>query len=596
MSIRKCRIEGYLPLFQAGYGRYSNQYTLWKETIFPPKYPGGGGWSIQRLSLANLYSQHKDHMNYWTRSNQNLNMCRYIGCYVYLFRERFTDYIFTWMEEEPRHVPKYYYCSHHPLRLLTHKRKKVVPSFTTQPHKKKPYKRVFIPPPKLMKNQWFFQQQLSQYTLVTFAAVACSLSNMFGSDREVSNNCTVWCIDTKVFATPFFQFKAEHPEWGYRITGNQFLYGIDSHALTPSNYKWSQAIYLGNTMENKRGSYMTKDNIKKFEEWGNPFHWTYLTEHLPLAQTQATRSPETLKDQLETNIKSSELKTTPLVFPVRYNPFKDKGDGNRLYVVPNYLSSKTDWNPTTDPELLFENYPLWLMLWGFEDILRRIGKTTDLDTNWTVVFQSKYLSQPEQYYVPISHDFILGKGAYNTEHEDLLRDDITNWYPRFKYQKQALNNIVMTGPAVATGDNAQNIQATMKYNFLFKWGGNSPPQATIYDPVNQPVTPVPHFLQLNNEIIDPASSITGEIYPWDFRRDYLTETAEKRIKQSLSNVYDLFTDGTIPTAQIPEETPQTETTPETQTQTLFQQLQQIQRFNLELQQRFLQLKQSFLDQ
>lgn len=143
MTIRKCRIEGYLPLFQAGYGRYSNQYTLWKETIFPPKYPGGGGWSIQRLSLANLYSQHKDHMNYWTRSNQNLNMCRYMGCYVYLFRERFTDYIFTWMEEEPRHVPKYYYCSHHPLRLLTHKRKKVIPSFTTQPHKKKAIQKSF---------------------------------------------------------------------------------------------------------------------------------------------------------------------------------------------------------------------------------------------------------------------------------------------------------------------------------------------------------------------------------------------------------------------------------------------------------------------
>nr|UGV34039.1 MAG: ORF1 [TTV-like mini virus] len=598
LSIRKCRIEGYLCLFQAGYGRYGNNYTLWKETIFPPKYPGGGGWSIQRISLANLYTQHKEHMNYWTHSNERLNLCRYEGCKVTLFRERFTDYIFTWMEEEPRHVPKYYYCSHHPLRLLTHKRKKVVPSLTTQPHKRKPYKSVWIPPPKIMKNQWFFQQQLSQYTLLTFAAVSCSLSNMFGSDKLVSNNCTIWCIDTKVFSSPFFQFKAQHPEWGYQITGNQYLWGVDSRALQPTEAKWSESIYLGNTMENKRGTYITAQNVTKFEDWGNPFFWAYLTRHLPVAQTQATENPNTIKGKLTEKITASHFKDTPLVFPVRYNPFKDKGTGNRLYLVPNYLSSQNTWNATSDPDILFENYPLWLMCWGLEDILKRIGKTSELDRNWIVVIQSSYFSQTEQFFVPISHDFILGKGPYNTEHEDLSGDDITNWHPRYKYQRQAINDIIMTGPAVATGDNAQNIQATMKYQFYFKWGGNSSPQATIYDPVNQPVTPYPHQFNLYNEIINPATSITGETYPWDFRRDFLTETAAERIKESISNVYDLFTDGDqlAATKSLSKETSQAQETPQTQAETLFQQLQQIQQFNNELQLRFHRLKQSFMDQ
>nr|UGV42618.1 MAG: ORF1 [TTV-like mini virus] len=594
MSIKKCRIEGYLCLFQAGWGRYSNNYTLWKESIFPPKFPGGGGWSIQRLSLANLYTQHKDHMNYWTRSNERLNLCRYLGCKVTLFRERFTDYIFTWMDEEPRHVPKYYYSSYHPLRLLTHKRKKVVPSLTTQPHKRKPYKTVFIPPPKIMKNQWFFQQQLSQYTLLTFAAVSCSLGNMFGSDKAQSNNCTLYCIDTNVFKSPFFQFKAVKPEWGYQINVNAFLYGIDNQTLQEP--KWGQAIYLGNTMENKRGSYLNNSNNKVFANWGNPFFWGFLTGHFPLAQSQATENPDTYKNKLQTTITTSHLKNTPLVFPVRYNPFRDKGLGNKLYFVPNYLSSKTDWEPTTDPELIFENYPLWLMAWGLEDILKRIGKTTELDLNWIAVFQSKYLSQPEPYYVIVSHDFVIGKGPYGTDHEEYSRDDITNWHPRWKYQRQAFNDIVMTGPAVATGDNAQNIQATMKYNFFFKWGGNSPPQETIYDPVNQPITPYPHNLFGNNEIVDPSTSITGEIYPWDFRRHYLTDTATERIKQSPTNDFNVFTDGDPTATKIYEEaTPQTEETPQTQAATLFQQLQQIQQFNNQLQLRFNRLKQLFTD-
>nr|UGV38109.1 MAG: ORF1 [TTV-like mini virus] len=594
MSIRKCRIEGFLCMFQAGYGRYANQYTMWKESIFPPKYAGGGGWAIHKLSLATLYSEHKEHMNYWTATNERLNLCRYLGCKVILYRQRFTDYIFTWMEEEPRNVSKYYYCSHHPLRLLTHKRKVVVPSLTTKPHKKKPYKTKWIPPPRIMKNQWFFQQQLSPYPLLTFAVSACSLNNMFGSDDAVSNNCSIWCIDTQVFTSPFFNFRGEKPKWGYQIANSSFLYGVDSQHLAPGLATWKQAIYLGNTMENKRGTYMTSDNVEKFDTWGNPFHWSYLNGNLALAQSTATQDPKSKAGQSTTI--GSAIKDNPIVFQVRYNPFKDKGEGNQLYFVPNYLHSKTDWSPTNDPDIIFENYPLWLMAWGLEDILKRIGKTTDLQTNWTAVFKSNYLSQKEQYFVPISHNFILGKGPYETEHEDLAADDITNWYPRWKYQREAFNNIIMTGPAVARGDNAQNIQATLKYQFFFKWGGNSSPQANIFDPVNQPVTPYPHNFNLFNEITNPATTITGEIYPWDFRRDYLTDTAAERIKESLTNDSYVFTDGD-PTQrqQISQEAPQKKTAQETQTQALFQQLQQIQQFNNELQLRFQHLKQLFSD-
>lgn len=598
-SIKKCRIEGYLCLFQAGFGRYTNNYALWKESIFPHNYPGGGGWSIQQLSLGNLYTQHKEQMNYWTKSNDRLNMCRYFGCIITCFRQPYTDYVFSYFENIPKNVSKYFYCSQHPLRQLNYKRKRVIASYNTQPHRKKPYKRIFIPPPKPMKNQWFFQQQLADYPLVTFIATACSLTNMFGSNTWKNNNVELWCIDTTFFRTPHFQYRtATTPQWGYRETDQQYLWGIQNGLEDFKKNKWSQAIYLGNTMHEQTGEPI--DNIRKeeiptkypFANWGNPFHWTYMTQTSRVFLS--TKSPADLTDpEKQSSINNTgTLKENPYAFTVRYNPFKDKGYGNKLYLIPNYDNDIKKWDPTDDPDLLFENFPLWIMTWGLEDIVTRMGKCRNLYDDWTVVIQTKYMSGTEKYYVPVSYEFVHGQGPYDTPNNEISGNDFRHWYPKFGFQKQALENIAMSGPAVARGDNVKNIQATIKYDFLFKWGGNSPPQESIWDPTQQPVTPCPNNIDLSNEIIDPTASLLTEIYPGDFRRGLLTETAQKRITQSITNEQPLFTDGRKTSTDLqlfPQET-QTEETPKTQEETLLLQLLQLQQFNNQLQHRFRKLK------
>lgn len=595
-SIKKCSIEGYLCLFQAGFGRYSNQYSLWKEVIFPPHYPGGGGWSIQQLGLGNLYTQHKELMNYWTKSNDRLNMCRYMGVTVTLFREQHTDYIFTYYDSVPKTVTKYFYTSHHPMLMLTHKRKKTIPSFDSQPHKKKPYKKIFIRPPRLMKNQWFFQQNLAPFPLLTFAATACSLQGMFGAQNIANNNATMYCIDSKVFTSPCFQYKTpSHPQWGYRISEKYYLYGLTngSHIFTQNKYK--DCIYLGNTMLNQRGSvinsYGTEITTKyPFGEWGNPFFWGFMTGNLTLLQTEF--DPKTMSTTPDTTLKETMKRNNPYVFQVRYNPFKDKGRGNQAYFVPNYEAAKNNWEPTSDPDIIFENYPLWLLFWGMEDIVKRMGKCKNLDNDWTLVVKTNYIQPPEPYYIPVSYDFVHGRGPYDTEREEMSSDDYTNWYPRFKYQRQAINNIIMTGPAVARGDGSKNIQAKMKYHFHFKWGGNSEPQESVFDPTNQPITPYPPNLYNINEITDPTTSITGEIYPWDWRRDTLTKTATQRITEIPTNDKYVFTDGdqTSTELQIFQETTQKKETPKTKAETLLQQLELIQSYNNQLQLRLRKLK------
>ncbi len=123
MKIRKCKILGFLELFETTYGRVSNNFVTTKESYVPPHRPGGGGWGIQQLTLGNLYVQNVYCMNYWTKSNRGYNLCRYNGVKLYLYRQENVDWIFTYNLEEPLTIGKYTYASYHPYKMLQYKKK-----------------------------------------------------------------------------------------------------------------------------------------------------------------------------------------------------------------------------------------------------------------------------------------------------------------------------------------------------------------------------------------------------------------------------------------------------------------------------------------
>nr|UGV39359.1 MAG: ORF1 [TTV-like mini virus] len=599
-SIKKCHIKGYLCLFQAGQGRENNNYTLFKESYTPEHEPGGGGWSLQQLSLGNLYQQNNELMNYWTKSNYRLNMCRYYGVKFYLFRQQYTDYVFSYFWDAPKNVTKYYYASYHPMKMLEYNRKVVVPSMLTQPHKKKPYKKVIIKPPKLMKTQWFFQQHLSDFPLIYFSATACSLDNMFGSDKSENSNASIYMLNTGFFKHPCFQYKSTiEPTYGYTPNSESYLWGIWRENEIFTQNKRSQAIYLGNSMLNESGTNMGEYAQTKKNTWGNPFHWTYLTGSHKTFITTATESPaEFLQttDDLNKRLTATQERHIPSVQTVRYNPFKDKGKGNKVYFIPTYNASHNSWEPTSDPDLMLTDHPLWILLWGLEDIMKKMGKCINIDNDWILVIQSSYFSSSEKYYVPLSWDFVHGQGPYGKPHEEINPHDNTYWFPKYRFQRQAVNDIIQTGPAVVRFDHTKNIQALCKYDFFFKWGGNPSPMENVYDPNSQPITPTPGGFGLQNEITNPATGIETFLYPFDIRRDFLTQSATKRITESSTDDHCLFTDGTKNSTDVqlfPQET-QTETTPQTQETSLILQLQQLKQLNLQLQQRFNNLKQSFL--
>lgn len=599
-TIKKCHIKGYFCLFQGGDGRQENNYTIYKEQYTPEHQPGGGGWGLHALSLGTLYSINNDLQNYWTKSNYRLNLCRYLGCTITCYRQPYTDYIFHYFHDAPKNVTKYYYASYHPVKMLQLKNKIVVPSFNTMPHKRKAYKRIHIPPPKLMKNQWFFQQKLSSFPLVHIAATAVSLTNMFGSDKAQNSNCSFYTLNTTFFQNPYVQLhEPTTQQYGYHPNRSNYYWALPHGERPISKHTRKELVYLGNSMLNEPGRAVGVQTFNSQSAWGNPFHWEYLTDTTLTLITGATEDPKQYitATTLNQNLQDTQLRTTNNVITVRYNPYKDRGKGNKVYFIPNNQPSHTSWEPTSDPDLMFQDFPIWILLWGIEGIVKKMGKCTNLYENWLLVINSPYLSEHEPYYVPLSWNFVHGQGPYGLAKEEIPPLLNAKWFPKYAFQKEAIHDIIMTAPCVCRPDHTKNLQAVIKYDFSFKWGGNPSPLENVYDPNSQPITPTPDNFNLLNEITNPETNPETFIYPWDIRRDYITPRAAERITKSSDDDYSLFTDGTTSTTDIPlfqEKAPQKTTTKE-QEETLLLQLKQLQQFNRQLQLRFNQLNLSLQD-
>lgn len=590
-TIKRCHIKGYLLLFEAGHGKFGNNFALYKESFNPERQPGGGGWSLQQLTLGNLFQQNGYVMNHWTKSNLSLNLCRYYGVTLTLYRQPHIDYIFTYYTDEPERAGKFWYPSFHPMQLILDNRRIIVPSLETKPLKRKNYKRIRVRPPKLLKTDWYFQSHLANTPLIRFAAVACSLSHMFLSNKAQNNNITVITINTRFFTNPAFQYTSQ--EEGYVPRPNTYVYALENGHIGPlKNEKKKNVIYLGETHIKDLGEPIGTHTWATYPRtnWGNIFD----SEYLNLIRTVFLDSKPSnfLATVGETNIgDTAQQKFEPLVYHLRYNPYKDKGDGNVAFWKSVSDATRANWDEPTDPDMKISGYPFWLMLWGWEDYTRKLGKLRNLDQNYMLVLKGKCFDEQMPAYVPLDESFVNGRAPWDNDPEDISTYDRRNWFPRWAFQKQSINNILMTGPGVCKAEGQQSIQAFIKYDFSFKWGGDPATMEKISDPNNQPTsyTSEEHF---GHEIIDPANPITNTIYSWDVRRDTLTQKATERITSLPINDSIMFTDGIQTSTDIPwKTTPQEKTAQEKETQETFLQLQQLQQYNKELQQRLIRLTQ-----
>ncbi len=586
-------------------GRFSRNFTDAKEAYVNEHEPGGGGWSLQQLTLATLYSENEGIMNWWTRSNKGLPLCRFLGMKFTLYRQQQTDYIFAYEIEQPFNIGKYYYPSLHPIRMLNYNKKVIIPSLATQPHRRKPYKTLKIKPTKELLNKWYFQQFFAKQPLIQFSTIACSLNSMFQATNALNNNITLYYINVGFFQNPQFNFP-DTKQWGYQPKTGVFLYGIPQPS-EPSiiDTPVKNIVYLGNTKLNDQGDEIGEYTESQYKQnhWGNPFYFRYLNGDYPTFITD--KDPKFFIDKINTtsNITLKQLTQTPtqititwklepFILSTRYNPNYDKGKGNRAYWIRNDDFSQTNYEPTSDPDLEISNFPFWLMLFGWVDYTLKINKAKNLSQDWMLVLRTNYLRHKSTAYPIISDTYLRGQGPFNVDYQDLTPQQIAHWYPRFNHQQEAIESILETGPGFVKSEHQKSIQAHLKYTFYFKWGGNPAAMENVYDPLSQPTYPQPYNEYIQHENTNPETPIGSFIYAWDQRRDILTQNAAKRITDFTLYDPNVFTDGTETTENIQkllQKTTQEEETSEEEVKALFQLFQQLQQQNSNLQFRLRQL-------
>lgn len=511
---------------------------MYEHSINPEHIPGGGGFSITKYSLDGLYEQHELDRNWWTQSNYNLPLARYLGGRLKCYQSETVDYLVKCHFNYPMLATQLLYQSTQPSFMMMSQYTHFIPSKKTKTIKKG-YKIIKLHPPTQMSNKWFFQRDLCKTGLVLIQAVAASFDEYYIGTNNTSNNCTLYTLNTHFWKRHDF---IQPPIDGYTPntvgTTTKHLWTTDE-TTTLQEIKAEHLTYLALTQRNQPGDKLTKDNINTYftdhTKWGNPFREEYLNETDTIYVT--TEPMVTLKGKLITSLQNSNPLPTgtittvsqQLLIQCRYSPDRDTGLGNKMY-LKNLIRDTSGWEEPTDEELITEGFPLWTLAFGFLDWHKKLGTAINLYRSWVIVIQSKFIEPQLPYYVLLDYNFVHGTSPYqDPQHTKIDPDDENKWYPSCRYQQQSLEALVHTGPGTFKFRNEKSVEAKIKYDFYFKFGGCVPKMDTIHDPCQQAIYPIPNQNSSTYSLQNPAQPPETFLYQFDVYKDLLTKAATKRI-------------------------------------------------------------------
>lgn len=466
-------------------------------------------------TLASLWEDWQHLKNFWTTSNAALPLVRYRGATLTFFQSPYTDYIVQVHTCYPMTDTKHTHADSAPSRMLQKRKTIKVPSLETR-KKKRPYKKVKVHPPSQLQNKWYFQKDICNLPLLMIQATAVDFRYPFAPSSAQSNNVTLLCLNIELFQNSNF----DNPSitHGYFPKPNTYLYSTNKRTIVadPKQIPFNDLVYLGNTKDYTLG----KDSQDTFANWGNPFMPEYIHGEKPV-YTAAQKITKSNYDQVKSTLANL---TQDYFFYARYNPEKDTGSTNTVFIQDNF--TQTSWHRPQNPDMILEGFPLYDMLWGYTDWMKKIFSHNDIDNKYTVVIQTREFDEKKGYYIVLDPHFKDGKNPYDTP---LTNYNKSHWNICSRLQDKAINDICLSGPGSPKPPFGNYIQAKMKYNFHFNWGGCPKTLEQPYDPCSQPTWNIPSNLNEGLQIQNPETEPQTEIQKWDWRRDYLTPTAIERI-------------------------------------------------------------------
>lgn len=581
-TINKLKIRGDYPLFQGNRERTTNNLNQYLTSIAPSRFPGGGLWSTFRFSLLSLYELHRKARNWWTKSNCKLPLIKYIGCRIKLFRSLNTDYIFVYSRCGSMEANLDTYQSAQP-SILNLNNNKVIVTCDNGVRNKKPYKKIFIKPPVLMQNKWYFQRDIAKLPLFMAITASCSLNRWYTSSKAENNTIGFASLNTELFV--YHNFRDPPITTGY-VPNDNFTLWTYPQGVNIRTCKWKNLIYLANTKDFTRGITIedAKSNLEQAESkvnayfsdiknWGNIFIPYYFHPDFPDIIT-TDKGLEWVKQQAKTHydqpIEGFTNLSQPLYWECRYNPEADLSH-NGVYIT-NIYGPKRPWENPAEDKLKTEGLPLWLLLHGFTDYHAVAKDIQALMTDHIVAIVSEYIDPPRKsYYVPIDRDFLKGQSPF--EHQHRKPFDELYWYPKLNFQQRTLNGIVTSGPGTPKLPPEINAEAKMQYEFLFKLGGCPPPMDDVCDPLKSAKFPTASNFLPSTLLQNPEMPIEYYLSTFDERRGMLTERAAKRIKTHKDFTETLFDIAGQTSTTVPARAPETssdETSEEEKDQTEIQ--------------------------
>nr|UGV44857.1 MAG: ORF1 [Torque teno virus] len=566
--VRKCLIIGYFPMIICGQGRWSENYSSHLEDRVV-KQAFGGGHATTRWSLKVLYEENLRHLNFWTWSNRDLELARYLRVTWTFYRHQDVDFIVYFNRKSPMGGNIYTAPMMHPGALMLSKHKILVKSFKTKPKGKATVK-VTIKPPTLLVDKWYFQKDICDMTLLNLNAVAADLRFPF-CPPQTDNPCVSFLI----LSTVYNNFLSIAPDELSPVTSNgetyykKFLDAAfktqrDFNAVntfrTQSNFSHPQLTLpnqAANTSENQY--FNTYDGY-----WGDPIY----ARDNPTVQPAQTL--QQAKDILVQNMKNWHQKVSTegisklhhsvfahnvgifsssflsagrlaieipgLYTDIIYNPYTDKGKGNMIWV--DYCQKKDNLYKEGQSKCLLTNIPLWMACNGYIDWVK---KETD---NWVINTQARVLmvcpyTYPKMYrednplfgFVPYSYNFGDGKMPNGAAYIPFLYRN--KWYPIILHQQPVLEDIARSGP-FALKQHIPSATLTAKYKFKFLFGGNPATEQVVRDPCTQPTFELPGASTQPPRIQVTDPKLLGPHYSfksWDLRRGYYSSKSIKRMSE-----------------------------------------------------------------
>nr|UGV38012.1 MAG: ORF1 [TTV-like mini virus] len=518
-TIRKCNIIGIRPLFQGSPERLNNNYVQSIYSYVPPDEPGGGGWTLMIETLSSLWEDWEHLKNIWTSSNAGLPLVRYLGVTLTFYQSEYTDYIVQVDNCLPMLDTKYKHADSAPNRMMLKRNVIRIPSLQTR-KKRKPFKKVFIPPPSQFTNKWYFQNEICRIPLLMITATSCDFRYPFCASNCRSNNLTLTCLNIKFFQ--YHNFDNFPKTVGYQPKPDTYMYstsGRDPHKKPTA----SELIFLGDTKTNTPGKSTSETDYQKPINWGNPFWHHYIDGSIKV--WTSTKAPVPTNNA-QSIINSMTEMADNYFLRYRYNPERDKGESNRIYLVENFQN--TGWLPPQNKNLIMEGFPLYDICWGYIDWQEKLHDIQNIDQHYMFVIQTDQFNEASQAYVPVDSFFINGLGPYEAPTTNY---DNAHWHPKVRFQTKCINDICLTGPACSRAPYGNYVQAKFKYNFHVKWGGCPKTLEQPYDPCSQPTWTIPNQIQERLQITNPESKPQTELYDFDWRRDYVSKKAIKRIQK-----------------------------------------------------------------